>query len=226
MNYFTKNSFRMWSKDTTFYHSAGSIDHGISFYPEDGEMTRKLLVPMVATVLLICAAGRVSAADYTLDPAHAGVTFKIAHLGLSWTHGRFNDLSGAFVIDPDPSKCSFNLSIKTSSIDTNNKKRDEHLSSPDFFNVKQYPTITFQSTAVKPVKDGYEVTGNLTMHGQTKPITFALLGGRQAEFPKGVQRTGFSTDLTLKRSEFGMDTFKEALSDEVYISISFEGVRK
>jgi polyisoprenoid-binding protein YceI len=189
-------------------------------------MRRKLLVPVLTTLVLVFAAAPVSAADYTLDPAHSGVTFKISHIGLSWVYGRFNDFSGSFVIDADPTKCSFNLSIKTKSIDTNNKKRDEHLSSPDFFNVKQYPTITFKSTAVKATKGGYAVTGDLAMHGKTKSITFSLLGGRQAEFPRGVQRTGFSTDLVLKRSDFGMEKFKEMLGDEVYISISFEGTRK
>ena len=66
----------------------------------------------------------------------------------------------------------------------------------------------------------------VTLHGVTKPVTFTLKGGRVAEFPKGVQRTGFSTELNIKRSDFGMEKFKEAVSDEVYIAISFEGTKK
>jgi polyisoprenoid-binding protein YceI len=168
-----------------------------------------------------------AADDYAVDPVHSGVTFKISHLGLAWVHGRFNDFAGNFTLDPDDAgKCSFGLTIKAESVDTNNPKRDDHLRSPDFFNVKQFPAITFKSTAVKAGKDGYQVTGDLTLHGVTKPVTFALAGGRKAEFPKGVQRTGFSTELTLKRSEFGVDKFGQAVGDEVYIAISFEGTRK
>jgi len=184
--------------------------------------------PTLAVALLsfVLAAPARAADTYTVDGAHASVTFKISHLGLSWTHGRFNDFTGTFTIDTDAAKCSFALTIQAKSIDTANKKRDEHLQSPDFFNVKQYPTISFKSTAVKAIKGGYQVTGDLTMHGVTKSITFSLVGGRKLEFPKGVQRTGFSTDLVLKRSAFKMDKFKEALGDDVHIAISFEGTRK
>ncbi len=168
-----------------------------------------------------------AADEFAVDPMHSGVNFKISHLGLSWIHGRFDNYSGSFTLDgADPGKSSFTLTIKTESIDTNNSKRDDHLRSPDFFNAKQFPAITFKSTAVKPAKDGYEVTGDLTLHGVTKPVTFTLLGGRKAEFPKGVQRTGFSTELVLKRSEFGMTKFGEMLGDDVHVAVSFEGTKK
>jgi polyisoprenoid-binding protein YceI len=181
----------------------------------------------ILVVLLAVLVGPVAADNYTVDAMHTAVTFKVSHIGLSWTHGRFNDVRGTFSIDPDDAgRCSFNLTMKAESIDTGNAKRDEHLRSPDFFNVKQFPTLSFQSTAVKAIKDGYQVTGDLTLHGVTQSVSFALLGGRKAEFPKGVQRTGYSTDLRLKRTEFGMDKMTEAIGDEVYISISFEGTRK
>jgi polyisoprenoid-binding protein YceI len=182
---------------------------------------------LASAVVLAIVAGPVAADDYTIDGMHTSVSFKISHLGLSWTHGRFNNVSGSFAIDPaDASKSSFTLSIKTDSIDTGNAKRDGHLRSPDFLNVKQFPTLDFKTTAAKAIKDGYQVTGDLTMHGVTKSVTFSLVGGRKAEFPKGMQRTGYSTELSLKRSDFGMDKMTEAIGDEVYISISFEGVKK
>ncbi|HZT80558.1 MAG TPA: YceI family protein [Gemmataceae bacterium] len=173
-------------------------------------------------------AAPVRAADnYAIDPAHAAVSFKISHIGLSWTHGRFNDLSGGFTIDPaDAAKCSFEMKIKADSVDTGNAQRDTHLKSPDFFNVKQFPALTFKSTSVKAVKDGYEVKGDLSLHGVSKEVTLNLVGGRKAEFPKGVQRTGYSGELTIKRSDFGMDKLAEAIGDEVYISVSFEGTKK
>lgn len=120
------------------------------------------------------------------------------------------------------------MNIKSESVDTNNQGRDNHLRSPDFFNVKQFPTISFASTTVKPIDGGYEVTGDLTIHGATKPVTFSLKGGGTAEFPRGVQRTGYSTELVLKRSEFGVGQRMPApvLGDDVHISISFEATKK
>lgn len=168
-----------------------------------------------------------TADDYTIDAVHSGVTFQISHLGLSWIHGRFDRFAGDFTIDnSDATRSSFTLNIRPESVDTNNSKRDDHLRSPDFFNVKQFPTISFASTSVKPIEGGYEVTGNLTLHGTTKPLVFTLKGGRSAEFPKGHQRTGYSTELVLKRSDFGIDKFREMLGDDVYVAISFEGVKK
>jgi polyisoprenoid-binding protein YceI len=170
----------------------------------------------------------VKADDYTIDAVHSGVSFQISHVGLAYIHGRFDDFSGNFTIDTsDPTKSAFSLSIKSESVDTNNSKRDDHLRSPDFFNVKQFPTISFTSTSVKPIDGGYEVTGDLTIHGATKPVTFSLKGGASAEFPKGVSRTGFSTSqIVVKRSDFGVGKPMPVLGDEVYVSISFEGTKK
>lgn len=179
-------------------------------------------------LLLFGLGTAVRADDYGIDAVHSGISFQISHLGLSYIHGRFNDFSGSFTIDTaDPAKSSFSLAIKTESIDTNNSKRDDHLKSPDFFNAKQFPAISFTSTSVKPAEGGYEVTGDLTLHGVTKPVTFTLKGGAAAEFPKGVSRTGFSTgQIVIKRSDFGVGKPMPVLGDEVYVSIGFEGTKK
>jgi polyisoprenoid-binding protein YceI len=182
---------------------------------------------MALATLIVIGLGTTTTAnadDYVFDAVHSGVTFKISHLGLSWIHGRFNDFAGKFTIDSsDPAKSSFSLKIKPDSVDTNNSARDGHLKAPDFFNVKQFPVLSFTSTAVKPIEGGLEVTGDLTLHGETKPVTFTLKGGNKAEFPKGVQRTGYSTQFVLKRTEFGVGKPTPALGDEVYVAISFEG---
>ncbi len=168
-----------------------------------------------------------TADDYVIDTAHSGVTFKISHLGLSHIFGRFNEFTGGFALDAgDAAKSSFKLDIKSQSVDTNNSARDNHLRSPDFFNVKQFPAINFASTSVKPIEGGYEVTGDLKLHGETKPVTFLLKGGHTAEFPRGIQRTGYSTELVLKRSDFGVGRPMAALGDDVFISISFEATKK
>jgi polyisoprenoid-binding protein YceI len=191
-------------------------------------LARSLSVAVFATIL--CALPARAADEYQIDPMHTGIKFKISHLGLSWVFGTFKDVSGHFTIDADnPAGSSFAMTIKADSIDTANSKRDDHLRSPDFFNTKQFPVLTFKSTSVKAIKDGYEVTGDLTMHGETKPLTFQVTGGKKANFPPGTQRTGYTAELfTVKRSDFGVGSakFAEALGDEVHITVSFEGTKK
>jgi polyisoprenoid-binding protein YceI len=191
-------------------------------------MSNRLLQSSFAVILLavFSDAGKIRADEYTVDAAHSGINFKISHLGLSWVFGRFNDFSGSFVLDADASKNAFSLNIKTDSVDTNNKKRDDHLRGPDFFNSAQFPSIAFKSTAVKAIENGFQVTGDFTMHGVTKSITLNLVGGMIREFPKKVQRTGFTTELVVNRSDYGMDKFKDAIGDQVHITVSFEGTKK
>ncbi|MFO0902140.1 MAG: YceI family protein [Pirellulales bacterium] len=181
----------------------------------------------LAGVLAAGAAESRAADEYDYDLVHSSITFKARHLDISWIHGRFNQVDGKFVIDrQDPAKSSFRLTIKADSVDTGNSARDEHLRQPDYFDTKQFPTIEFKSTAVKAIKDGFEVTGDFTMHGVTKQITFPLIGGKELDW-KGVKRVGFSTELKLKRSDFNFD--KSAIGpigDEAIILIDCEGMRK
>ena len=186
------------------------------------------LLSLMVTVSF-CGAGHlaVAADDYAYDLVHSSVSFKARHLDISWIHGRFNEVDGKFSLDrQDPTKSTFQLTIKAESVDTANPARDEHLRQPDYFDTKQFPTIEFKSTAVKAIKDGYEVTGEFTMHGKTKEITFTLMGGLEIE-SRDVKRVGFSTELKLKRSDFGFD--KNAIGpigDEAIIIIDCEGTRK
>jgi polyisoprenoid-binding protein YceI len=168
-----------------------------------------------------------AADDYSFDPVHSSVSFKARHLDISWIHGRFNEVDGKFSLDrQDPSRSTFELSVQVESVDTANKARDEHLRQPDYFDAKQFPTIDFKSTSVKAVKGGYEVTGDFTMHGETKPITLTLKGGKEIEF-MGTKRVGFSTEVSLKRSDFGFDKKNIGLiGDEAIIFIDCEGTRK
>lgn len=177
---------------------------------------------------LLCAAlPAMAAEEYVYDAVHSSVSFKARHLDISWIHGRFNEVDGKFSINrEDASKSSFQLTIKADSVDTANPARDEHLRQPDYFDTKQFPTIEFQSTKVKAIEGGFEVTGNFTMHGTTKEITFKLMGGKQIE-SRGVRRVGFSTELRLKRSDFGFD--KNAIGpigDEAIVIIDCEGMSK
>jgi polyisoprenoid-binding protein YceI len=190
---------------------------------------RKNLVAMALTACALLGLGMAATGDdYTIDPVHSGVAFQVLHMELTWIPGRFNEFGGQFTLDSsDPSKSSFMMTIKPESVDTNNTKRDGHLRSPDFFNTKQFPTMTFTSTSVKPVQGGYDVTGDLTFHGVTKPVSFTLKGGKTVEF-KGMQKTGFSTSFKIKRSDFGVGTKFDAkmLGDEIWVEVGFEGAKK
>ncbi len=186
------------------------------------------LVTLVMSTLIGAIAMPASAADeYAYDLVHSSVSFKARHLGISWIHGRFNEVEGKFSLDrEDPTKSTFELTIKVDSVDTANAARDEHLRQPDYFDTKQFPTITFRSTKVKAIDGGYEVAGDFTMHGTTKNITLTLTGGKEHDF-KGTKRVAFSTELSLKRSDFGFD--KRAIGpigDEALIIIDCEGVKK
>jgi polyisoprenoid-binding protein YceI len=186
-------------------------------------LRRLALATILATGVSIARA----AETYTVDPVHSSISFMIEHAGVSNIHGRFNDFSGTITIDKnDPSKSSFVLIIPVESIDTNNAKRDEHLRAPDYFNVKQFPTMTFKSTNVKAVDGGYEVTGDLTMHGVTKPVSLTLKGGdKVVEFPKGKKRIGLVSTFSVVRSQFGVTADIGALGDEVPITIGIEAAR-
>jgi|SRR5688500_18454375 len=183
-------------------------------------------IGLTALVLPVLAIAARAAETYTVDPVHSSVSFMISHAGISDIHGRFNDFSGTFVIDKDdPSKSSFALDIKVESVDTNNAKRDEHLRAPDYFNAKQFPSLTFQSTKVKATDAGYEVTGDLTLHGVTKPVTLSLKGGHKVVENKGIRRIGVTSATTIKRSEFGMTEELGALGDDVRIIVGLEAAK-
>ena len=173
------------------------------------------------------AAATHAADDYAYDGVHSSISFKARHLDISWIHGRFNEAEGIFSLDREtPAKSKFELSIKADSVDTANAKRDEHLRQPDYFDTKQFPTINFKSTSVKATDGGYEVTGDFTMHGKTKKVTLLMKGGKEHDF-KGTKRVAFSTELSLKRSDFGFDPSAIGpIGDEALIMIDCEGVRK
>ncbi len=190
---------------------------------------RRICVAAALAIFCLAANGPFArAADtYVVDPVHSSISFMIEHQGISKIHGRFNDFSGKFTIDrDDPSKSTFALSVKVESVDTNNAKRDEHLRAPDYFNAKQFPEMTFESTKVRPIDGGYEVIGNLSLHGVTKSVTLVLKGGdKVVEFPKGMHRIGVETSPTINRVDFGMRSEKPGLGDEVYITMGIEAAK-
>lgn len=188
-------------------------------------------IPVVALGLAL-AVGVVSAATaaetYAIDPVHSAFLYRVKHLGASYSYGRFNESAGSFTIDPDdPAKSSVSITIKAASIDTANEARDKHLRSPDFFNVVEFPEITFKSTSIKKLEGNtYEVTGELTILGVTKTVASRAEFVGKGKGMRGEERAGFDGSFTIKRSDFGMTYMPEAIGDEVTILWGIEGIKK
>jgi len=209
----TALSLSLWAQE-------GKPGSGPEVTPTQKEMPRRGAGP---------AAAATKGDLFEVDPVHTTVIFKIQHMGVSNFYGRFDDASGSVSLDAaDPANDTFNIQVKADSLDTNNKKRDSDVTSPSFFNVAEFPTISFKSTkTAKAGANSYNVTGDLNFHGITKSITVSLVltGPKQTQMGN---RTGFETTFTIKRTDYGMDTYvaNGGLSDEVQITISGEAVKK
>jgi polyisoprenoid-binding protein YceI len=180
--------------------------------------------------LMSAPAWSLAADTYVVDPAHTSVVFSVSHTGLSFTYGFFRKTAGAYILDKtNPANCRFQFSIDTDSLDTNHADRDKHLRSAEFFNVQEFPAITFESTkcSLMSSQEGgvlYQVTGNLTIHGVTRQVTIPLRMLGEGRGPHGDQRSGFLCQTDIKRSDFGMTGWLDSVGDAVGITVSFEGV--
>ena len=166
---------------------------------------------------------------YRVDPVHSFVLFRVKHMNTAYAYGRFNSFSGTIVVnEQDPSKSSVEFEIDANSIDTGNSQRDDHLRSPDFFNVRQYPKITFKSTSVRRINNTtLEVKGDLTIRGTTRPLTVRVTYVGKGRNPRGQEIIGFETTFTIKRSQFGVSYgLNGGLSDEVRVTVAVEAVRQ
>lgn len=179
-------------------------------------------------MLAAATLGSAKADNYKIDPIHSAVLFKVGHFGVGNIYGRFDTFSGDFVFDAnDPTKDSVTLEISTESVDSNAPDRDKHLKSPDFLNAKQFPTATFKSTSFKKVDDkNYEVIGDFTLRGITKPVTVAVQIVGTGSGPKGEPRLGTESTVTLKRSEFDVKAFLPAVTDDVQLRVAVEGIKQ
>jgi polyisoprenoid-binding protein YceI len=177
---------------------------------------------ILAVIVLASTFSFAAPTTYKVDPAHSFVLFRIKHMDVGHVYGRFNEPNGTITIDDaDPSKSSFTLELQTQKVDTGIQKRDDHLRSPDFFNAKQFPAIKFTSKEVKKTDKGYEVTGDLALHGVTKSITFTIeQTGQGSMGPR--QIIGFETTVDLKRTDFGMKNMVGPAADDVRLIISLE----
>ena len=199
-----------------------------------GRNLRVFHIGSLALLLLIGFAGITQPMGpgplYEIDTTHSMIIFRAKHNGVSYNYGRFNEFTGEIMISADAvTERMVEFEVKAASIDTGNKKRDQHLRSSDFFSAKQFPLITFKSTKVS-VKEGkediLEVTGDLELHGVKKSITVdAKITGR-AKDREGASLIGYESIFTIKRSEFGMTYGMESVSDDIQITVSVEAKHK
>ena len=187
---------------------------------------RKIAFLALAGLLATGTAVQAAPVTYTLDPGHTMVLFSWNHFGYSNPTANLGLSQGTLVYDPAaPTKATVEVTLPLSALDTHVPALDEHLKKPDFLDADQYPVVTFQSTEVQPLGGNkFKVTGNLTVHGVTRPVVLDATLNRVGPHPMGkAQSIGFDATATLKRSEFGVGAYVPNVSDEVHVRITTEG---
>jgi polyisoprenoid-binding protein YceI len=183
---------------------------------------------LVASILILCPA-LLQAETYDVDPVHSAVMFRAKRMGVVYVYGRFNEFAGTLEMNgEDVTSGKLVLEVKTTSIDTGNQRRDDHLRSPDFLNTAQLPVMKFESTGVRAAGEGkLEVTGNLTLHGITKPVTAMVEKVGSGKDPRaGKTLVGFDGTFTLKRSDFDVKYMVGPLSDDIDVHIALQAVAR
>jgi len=196
----------------------------------------KNLIKSVVAAAVLAAPALAFGATYEIDSAHSNAQFTVKHMMVSNVKGVFGKLSGKINLDEkDITKSSVDVVIDATSIDTRNEQRDNHLKSPDFFDVKSHPNITFKSTKVEKAADGkLKVTGNLTIRGTTKPVVLDVEGPTNpVKSPfDGTALIGATATTQLNRKDFGLNWNKAieaggvVVGDEVKVTLEIEGGNK
>ncbi len=177
------------------------------------------------------ATTKVPTGTWNVDPSHSSVEFQVKHLGIATVKGAFREFAGALTVAEDGS-VSASGTVQVASVDTRDERRDEHLRSADFFEADAYPQITFQSTSIEPVdEETFKITGDITIHGVTNPITLEAVVEGTEEDPWGNTRVGLEATGSLSRGDFGM-RFNQALgsgnmmvSDKVKLVLDISAVK-
>jgi polyisoprenoid-binding protein YceI len=165
---------------------------------------------------------------WEVDGVHSFVLFKNKHLQVASIHGRFDGISGKIELDEqDATKSKLEVVIDAASVSSGNSKRDDHIRNPDFLNAAQFPTITFKSTSITKVDDKhFEVNGDLTLHGVTKPVKATMEKGGPVDHPRGGRVVGFEGSFTVKRGDFGITKYLDPTNEDVTMTLSIEATKK
>jgi polyisoprenoid-binding protein YceI len=187
-----------------------------------------MILRLALAASLVLAAAPLCATTYTIEPDYTQAVFRWNHLGFSNPAAQFSQGQGTLEFDPAaPTRASVQVTIPLSSLNTGVPALDEHLRSEDFFEVAKFPTATFRSTRIEPGmgKDRLKVTGELNLHGVTRPVTLDVVVLKVGSNPRTQLATvGFEATTTLKRSDFGLGAFVPQVSDEIRLQITSQGV--
>jgi len=188
------------------------------------------LISKLALTIVLTVPPLLQAADYVIDTekAHAFIQFRIKHLGYSWLLGRFNDFDGTFSYDEaNPAASKVEVTIRTASIDSNHAERDKHLRGEEFLEVDKFPQATFVGTGFTENDDKTAVlTGNLTLHGVTRPVSLAVKHIGHGPDPWGGKRRGFEATTALKLADYNIDFDLGPAAREVELFLSVEGIEQ
>jgi polyisoprenoid-binding protein YceI len=169
-----------------------------------------------------------AATPYEVDGVHSSVLFHVVHNKVSNFYGRFNKVSGSFLLNADDAaKSVIDITVQADSIDSANGKRDEHLKGADFFSTKEFPTLTFKATSFEKGENGnWKVTGDLSLRGVTKQVVVDVKETGTGEGRGGVKVAGFEAKFKVNRSEFGVNYGIPGISDETGLIVSLQGAQK
>ena len=184
-------------------------------------------------LLILMTASLSTAATFAIDPVHSSIGFKIKHMVISKVRGSFGQFEGIIEFDEvDPALGSVSATITMDSIDTGDQKRDEHLRDADFFNTAEFPTMTFSSKEITKDGDDWQLKGNLTLHGVTRPVALKLEYNGSVDDPWGNHRVGFAAEGKIDRRDYGiswnntLDKGGLALGNDVTIQLEIEAIRQ
>ena len=188
-----------------------------------------------STTVTADAGPAIEAGVYLIDPVHSEVGFRVTHLGISSVDGTFSGVTGTLTVPVGGGLADLQTeaTVQAASVNTRNADRDDHLRTADFFDVAQFPTLTFRSTGIEPLGGGrFRLTGDLTMHGVTKPVVLDGEYSGAATDGYGNRKVGFSAEGTISRSEWGL-TWNQAIeaggvvvSDEVVLRLDIQAARQ
>ncbi|KYG67087.1 hypothetical protein AZI86_08735 [Bdellovibrio bacteriovorus] len=191
---------------------------------------KKLVLSLITLASVSAVAKSIPAGTYSVDPAHSKIGFEIPHLVISSVEGRFSTFDGSVTIEDKLEKSKANLNVDVSSIDTNNKDRDDHLRSADFFDVAKNPKLTFVVKKISGTPEALKLTGDLTIKGKTKSVTLDAKYLGDVNDAYGNQKIAFTAEGKINRKDFGLswNNVVEAgpvVGDEVTLKIKIQAGR-
>ncbi len=186
-------------------------------------------IALLMAILFITQPAQAQIEIYEIEKPHTQILFSVSHLGFSNSYGKFLDHQGTIEFNrSEPEKSKVEITTQTASIEMNDQKWNDHMKNKDFFNVEEFPTMTFKSTKIeKTGENTAKITGDLTILETTKPVTLDVVFNKAGKHPFGEKyAAGFSAKGSLKRSDYGMTYSLPMVGDDVNLILEVEAIRQ